>query len=42
LQHPSRLCTLKQAALASGLIDEAGFEAAVRPLDMVGSGLAGA
>lgn len=34
--------SLKQAALASGLIDEAGFEAAVRPLDMVGSGLAGA
>jgi fumarate hydratase class II len=34
--------TLKQAALASGLIDEAGFEAAVKPLDMVGSGLAGA
>lgn len=34
--------TLKEAALASGLIDEAGFEAAVRPLEMVGSGLAGA
>ncbi|MET1756638.1 class II fumarate hydratase [Novosphingobium sp. RD2P27] len=34
--------TLKEAALASGHIDEAGFEAAVRPLDMVGKGLAGA
>ena len=34
--------TLRQAALASGLIDEAGFEAAVKPLDMVGRGLAGA
>ena len=34
--------TLKEAALASGLIDDAGFEAAVKPLAMVGSGLAGA
>jgi fumarate hydratase class II len=34
--------SLKDAALASGLIDAAGFEAAVRPLDMVGKGLAGA
>jgi fumarate hydratase class II len=34
--------SLKEAALASGLIDDAGFEAAVRPLDMVGKGLAGA
>jgi fumarate hydratase class II len=34
--------TLREAALASGLIDEAGFDAAVRPLDMVGHGLAGA
>jgi len=34
--------TLKEAALASGLIDDAGFDAAVRPLDMVGKGLAGA
>jgi fumarate hydratase class II len=34
--------SLKDAALASGLIDKAGFEDAVRPLDMVGKGLAGA
>ncbi|MEW9855385.1 class II fumarate hydratase [Novosphingobium sp. M1R2S20] len=34
--------TLKEAALASGHIDEAGFDAAVRPLDMVGEGLGGA
>jgi fumarate hydratase class II len=34
--------TLKQAALASGKVDEALFDKTVRPIDMVGSGLAGA
>ena len=34
--------TLKQAALASGKVDEATFDRIVRPIDMVGSGLAGA
>jgi fumarate hydratase class II len=34
--------TLKQAALASGKVDEALFEKTVRPIDMVGRGLAGA
>lgn len=33
---------LKQAALASGKVDEATFDRIVRPIDMVGSGLAGA
>ncbi|MET3711876.1 fumarate hydratase class II [Sphingomonas trueperi] len=34
--------TLKQAALASGKVDEALFDKTIRPLDMVGHGLAGA
>ncbi|SEO90221.1 MULTISPECIES: class II fumarate hydratase [unclassified Luteibacter] len=34
--------SLKEAALASGLVDEALFEKTIRPLDMVGHGLAGA
>ena len=34
--------TLKQAALASGKVDEALFDKTVRPIDMVGSGLSGA
>ncbi len=34
--------TLKQAALASGKVDEALFDKTVKPLDMVGQGLAGA
>ncbi|ACF00079.1 fumarate hydratase, class II [Rhodopseudomonas palustris TIE-1] len=34
--------TLKQAALASGKVDEVMFDRIVRPIDMVGSGLAGA
>ena len=34
--------TLKQAALASGKVDEALFDRAIKPLDMVGQGLAGA
>ncbi|TNB48099.1 class II fumarate hydratase [Martelella lutilitoris] len=34
--------TLKQAALASGKVDEAMFDKVVRPLDMVGKGLSGA
>ncbi len=34
--------TLKQAALASGKVDEALFDKTVRPIDMVGSGLEGA
>jgi fumarate hydratase class II len=34
--------TLKQAALASGKVDEALFDKTVRPIDMIGSGLAGA
>lgn len=34
--------TLKEAALASGKVDEALFDKTVRPLDMVGHGLAGA
>jgi len=34
--------TLKQAALASGKVDEALFDKLVRPIDMVGNGLAGA
>jgi fumarate hydratase class II len=38
----ARNLTLKQAALASGKVDEALFDKTVRPIDMVGSGLAGA
>lgn len=34
--------TLKEAALASGKVDEALFDKTIRPLDMVGHGLAGA
>lgn len=34
--------TLKQAALASGKVDEALFDETVRPIDMVGHGLGGA
>ena len=34
--------TLKEAALASGKVDEALFDRTIKPLDMVGSGLAGA
>lgn len=34
--------TLKQAALASGMVDEALFDKTVKPIDMVGRGLAGA
>ncbi len=34
--------TLKQAALASGQVDEAMFDKVVKPIDMVGHGLAGA
>lgn len=34
--------TLKQAALASGVVDEALFDKSITPLTMVGSGLAGA
>jgi fumarate hydratase class II len=34
--------TLKEAALASGLVDEAGFDKAVVPGNMVGQGLGGA
>jgi fumarate hydratase class II len=34
--------TLKQAALASGKVDEALFDKTIKPLDMVGNGLAGA
>lgn len=34
--------TLKQAALASGKVDEALFDRTIKPLDMVGHGLAGA
>lgn len=34
--------TLKQAALASGKVDEALFDKTVRPIDMVGHGLGGA
>ncbi|MFM0610135.1 class II fumarate hydratase [Paraburkholderia sediminicola] len=34
--------TLKQAALASGKVDEATFERVINPLNMVGHGLAGA
>ena len=34
--------TLKQAALASGKVDEALFDKIVKPIDMVGHGLAGA
>jgi fumarate hydratase, class II len=34
--------TLKQAALASGKVTEQQFDEVVRPLDMIGSGLAGA
>ncbi|GJE03807.1 class II fumarate hydratase [Methylobacterium isbiliense] len=34
--------TLKQAAIGSGLVDEALFDKTIRPLDMVGHGLAGA
>jgi fumarate hydratase class II len=34
--------TLKAAALASGKVDEALFDKTIRPLDMVGRGLAGA
>ncbi len=34
--------TLKAAALASGKVTEAQFDAIVKPLDMIGSGLAGA
>jgi len=34
--------TLKEAALASGKVDEALFDKTIRPLDMVGRGLAGA
>jgi fumarate hydratase, class II len=34
--------TLKQAALASGKVDEALFDKVIKPLDMVGQGLAGA
>jgi len=38
----ARGLTLKQAALASGKVDEALFDKTVRPIDMVGRGLAGA
>jgi fumarate hydratase class II len=38
----ARNLTLKQAALASGHVDEALFDKTVRPMDMVGHGLAGA
>ncbi|MEQ9120984.1 MAG: class II fumarate hydratase, partial [Alphaproteobacteria bacterium] len=34
--------TLKAAALASGKVTEAQFDEIVKPLDMIGSGLAGA
>lgn len=34
--------TLRQAALASGKVDEALFDRTIKPLDMVGHGLAGA
>ncbi|WP_232821039.1 hypothetical protein [Dyella sp. C11] len=34
--------TLKQAALASGKVDEALFDQTIKPLNMVGRGLAGA
>jgi len=34
--------TLKQAALASGKVDEVLFDKTVRPIDMIGNGLAGA
>ncbi|WP_425462895.1 class II fumarate hydratase [Luteibacter pinisoli] len=34
--------TLKEAALASGLVDQATFDKTIRPIDMVGHGLAGA
>jgi len=34
--------TLKQAALASGKVDEAMFDKVIKPIDMVGHGLAGA
>jgi fumarate hydratase, class II len=34
--------TLRQAALASGLVDEALFDRTIQPLAMVGHGLAGA
>jgi len=34
--------TLKEAALASGKVDEALFDKTIKPLEMVGSGLAGA
>ena len=35
-------CASLEAALASGKVDEALFDKTVRPIDMVGSGLAGA